>query len=105
MSVTAYPELAEVDDELSRYLEYLERRIGHLEGVIGPLRSRIVKLETQQSDFGYRGVFRPGAEYKPGNFVTLAGGLWHCQRLTRSKPGGGDGSWRLCVKSGSFTNY
>jgi hypothetical protein len=109
MAVTAYPGLVDFElqprpDELRSHLEYLERRIGHLEGVIAPLRARIAKLETQQSDFGYRGAFRPGSEYRPGNFVTLSGALWHCQQPTRSRPGA-DSTWRLCVKNGTFTRY
>lgn len=46
----------------------------------------------------YRGVWRAG-EYAPGDVVTFAGSLWHCNRKTGDKPGQSD-AYTLCVKSG-----
>ena len=48
----------------------------------------------------YRGVFAPG-EYAPGDTVTWAGSLWHCDESTHDKPGEpGSKGWRLAVKRG-----
>ncbi|MCV4343241.1 phage portal protein [Pseudomonas capsici] len=48
----------------------------------------------------YRGVFSPG-EYLPGDTVTWAGSLWHCDESTCDKPGElGSKGWRLAVKRG-----
>ncbi|WP_336334628.1 phage portal protein [Pseudomonas putida] len=48
----------------------------------------------------YRGVFSPG-EYLPGDTVTWAGSLWHCEDPTSDKPGeAGSKGWRLAVKRG-----
>jgi hypothetical protein len=85
--------------------ELMERPRPHpfnaLEAKVARLEARIAKLETQAADFGWRGVWTEGTEYKVGNFVTREGSLWHCQRPTRSRPGA-DATWRLCVKNGSF---
>lgn len=48
----------------------------------------------------YRGVFSPG-DYLPGDTVTWAGSLWHCDESTCDKPGeSGSKGWRLAVKRG-----
>ncbi|HHY7205801.1 TPA: phage portal protein, partial [Escherichia coli] len=35
----------------------------------------------------YRGVFRAGETYHPGDTVTWGGSLWHCNSMTGDKPG------------------
>ncbi|EOM4566589.1 phage portal protein, partial [Escherichia coli] len=35
----------------------------------------------------YRGVFRIGETYHPGDTVTWGGSLWHCNSMTGDKPG------------------
>lgn len=48
----------------------------------------------------YRGVFSPG-DYLPGDTVTWAGSLWHCEDPTSDKPGETSSKgWRLAVKRG-----
>ncbi|MER9588550.1 hypothetical protein NKI94_07050 [Mesorhizobium australicum] len=48
----------------------------------------------------YRGVWKATETYRPGDFVTKAGGLWHSEiSSTGLEPGLGLG-WKLCVKSG-----
>ncbi len=48
----------------------------------------------------YRGVFSPG-EHMPGDMVTWAGSLWHCDEPTTDKPGEvGSKGWTLAVKRG-----
>jgi hypothetical protein len=48
----------------------------------------------------YRGLFVDGA-YEPGDTVTWAGNLWHCDEATADKPGElNSHGWTLCVKKG-----
>jgi hypothetical protein len=47
----------------------------------------------------YKGVFREGEEYLPGDQVTWAGSMHHCKTRTREKPLTAD--WQLIVKKGS----
>jgi integrin beta 3 len=46
----------------------------------------------------YRGVFKEGKTYEPGDMVTHGGSLWHANEETTAKPG--DGPFTLCVKRG-----
>ncbi len=48
----------------------------------------------------YKGVFREGDEYSPGDTVTWGGSLWHCNEATKDKPLDGSKSWTLCAKKG-----
>ncbi|CAI2496942.1 Carbohydrate binding domain [Serratia ficaria] len=49
----------------------------------------------------YRGVFKSGADYRPGDTVTWGGSLWHCDEATSDKPGEtGSKGWTLSVKRG-----
>lgn len=49
----------------------------------------------------YRDVFKAGKEYEPGDTVTWAGSLWHCNEKTTDKPGEpGTKGWTLAVKKG-----
>lgn len=47
-----------------------------------------------------RGVFKTGESYAQGDGVTFAGAYWIAQRDTTDRPGEGNDSWRLAVKSG-----
>lgn len=46
----------------------------------------------------YRGVFKEGELYEPGDMVTHGGSLWHANEQTKAKPG--EGPYTLCVKRG-----
>ncbi|EKK73682.1 carbohydrate binding domain protein [Escherichia coli 88.0221] len=49
----------------------------------------------------YRGVFRIGETYHPGDTVTWGGSLWHCNSMTGDKPGEAHSSgWTLAAKRG-----
>ena len=49
----------------------------------------------------YRGVFRVGETYHPGDTVTWGGSLWHCNSMTEDKPGEAHSSaWTLAAKRG-----
>ncbi len=48
----------------------------------------------------YRGVFRTGETYHPGDTVTWGGSLWHCNSMTGDKPGEAHSSgWTLAAKT------
>jgi hypothetical protein len=61
------------------------------------LHARIAELERQP--FAYDGPHASGKTYHKGTFVTHAGGLWHANYTTASKPGDGP-AWTLAVKRG-----
>jgi hypothetical protein len=48
----------------------------------------------------YKGVFKPGETYVPGNFISAGGSLWHCNTPTDERPGSGGEAWTLAVKRG-----
>ena len=49
----------------------------------------------------YRGVFKTGALYKPGDTVTWGGSMWHCDEESADKPGeNGSKGWTLATKRG-----
>lgn len=59
-----------------------------------------VTHELQLPTMIYRGVFKDGGAYLPGDMVTWAGSLWHCDAETSDKPGEGAKSWTLAAKKG-----
>lgn len=61
------------------------------------LEKRIEELE--KFPFVYVGTHRDGNDYRPGEFVTHKGSLWHCDTPTTNRPGDGLG-WTLAVKHG-----
>lgn len=49
----------------------------------------------------YRGVFKSGSEYLPGDTITWGGSLWHCDEPSTDKPGEiGSKGWTLATKRG-----
>jgi hypothetical protein len=49
----------------------------------------------------YRGVYRAGESYDPGDVVSWDGSAWHCQKATKEAPrNDGPGDWKLMVKHG-----
>ncbi|MCI0190726.1 hypothetical protein [Cronobacter sakazakii] len=49
----------------------------------------------------YKGVFKSGQDYLPGDTVTWGGSLWHCDEQTQDKPGEtGSKGWTLATKRG-----
>jgi hypothetical protein len=49
----------------------------------------------------YRGAFRAGHKYSPGDTVSWAGAQWHCNEETSDRPGElASKGWTLCVKRG-----
>jgi len=62
------------------------------------------RAELRSPTMLYRGIYVADAGYEPGDTVTWAGSLWHCQRAARGEtpdaPGDGDRAWRLVAKRG-----
>ncbi|MNC94896.1 hypothetical protein D3C83_118730 [compost metagenome] len=48
----------------------------------------------------YRGVFKEGDTYEPGDLTTWAGSLWHCNEPKGLKPGAPESGWQLAAKAG-----
>jgi len=48
----------------------------------------------------HKGIWKSDQEYKRGHFVTTAGSTWHCNELTKDRPGVSK-AWTLVVKRGS----
>jgi len=70
---------------------------------IAPLTDRIAALEDamkQEKSLAYKGVYAAGEVYDVGSLVTCGGSLWHCDRLTKAKPGEAADCWTLAVKKG-----
>ena len=81
--------------------EIVEAVEAYVARAVKPLEERIAQLEAQHKEFHYCGVWREGSEYCVGNFATSNGSLWHCEQVTRSRPGS-DSTWKLVCKQGLF---
>jgi hypothetical protein len=91
------------DEIVAAVRDHVARAVDPLNNKIAMLEFRLGELETRQKEFRYVGVWKADREYQIGNFVTASGALWHCEEATQSRPGVSS-SWKLCVKSGSFSN-
>ena len=76
--------LAATADVLRRMKDDFDRKLAELE---------------QHKGIAYRGIYSAEETYSEGDYVTHAGGLWHANETTRSRPGS-DQSFQLCVKRG-----
>jgi hypothetical protein len=63
------------------------------------LDDRLRLLEDTAGNLHYCGVFKPGVQYRRGNFVTYGGSLWHCNVDTDRGPTDSK-DWTLAVKRG-----
>jgi hypothetical protein len=57
-------------------------------------------VEHQLDTLIYRGVFKDGETYQPGDTVSFGGGLWHCDAETTARPGDDAKDWTLAVRRG-----
>ena len=76
---------------------------GMVEKATAPLRERVEALEAaigNTKGLQYRGTFAVGTAYDLGDTVTHGGSLWHCNQLTKDRPGEGASAWTLAVKRG-----
>ena len=86
-------------DRLAHILEQLALRVGRLEDELIEARAVIAKLEARPT-LSYKGTWQTTQEYRPGDFATFGGSLWHANEETVSRPGSGDGNWTLVAKRG-----
>jgi hypothetical protein len=91
---TAGQDRTYTQDTHSGFLDMFTLMTVRLDGI-----TRALEDLNQRRGFTYRGVFEPGEEYAPGDFVTAAGSLWACTSPTKEAPGAGAG-WQLAVKRG-----
>lgn len=95
------PCLVELAAALARAMEIVRRVGTTVEALaqqgelVGQMAARMKALPI------YKGVYKAGERYSRGNFVTHSGSVWHCNIATSDKPGGGNPSWTLAVKSGA----
>jgi hypothetical protein len=66
---------------------------------IAALEIKISRLESAMSEFKFVGQWQPHKSYRAGNFCSLGGQIFHCDRDTDSRPGT-NSDWTLAVKSG-----
>lgn len=86
--------------DVEKFINGLHEYLGK---ALRPLADRIAALEKRGNEnetFRYCGTWQAAGEYVRGNFVTHAGGMWHCNAPTREKPGVGT-DWQLAVKGGA----
>jgi len=65
------------------------------------LGDRVVERSFTVPVVTYRGTFKAGDNYTPGDLVTWGGSMWHCDEPSSDKPDAiGQKSWTLAVKRG-----
>jgi hypothetical protein len=69
-------------------------------GPPGPMGPPGVDGKDGAPGLRYLGVFVEGKAYEPGDGVTWAGSMWHCNAATATRPGDTAKAWTLTVKRG-----
>ena len=72
--------------------------ISDLVELTAALERRVADLETRPT-MSYCGVWKEGAAYQRGDFVTHDGSVWHAWQQTAERPGTSE-AWQLAVKRG-----
>jgi len=67
----------------------------------GLLTEKLAAKMRSMRPMEYKGTYRAGERYVPGNFVTDGGSVWHCNTPTEERPGSGGEAWTLAVKRGA----
>jgi hypothetical protein len=80
-----------MDSVIARFRQTDER--------VAKVERRLAEAESKGFRIPYRGTWKAATEYQAGAFVTHAGGLWHANEDTDTRPGSGP-HWTLAVKSG-----
>jgi hypothetical protein len=74
-----------------------------LRAAVAPLKARLEVLELHRG-CEWKGIYAENSVYERGDLTTRQGGLWVCVReRTAATPGTDPNSWRLVVKSGTFS--
>jgi hypothetical protein len=95
-----------------KYVKYdaeFERNLAQVVGAIlrevnaqfAAMQAKINRVESAQAEFRFRGLWREGERYAPGDVVSIpACGIYRCTRDTMARPGHDGVGWELLAKSG-----
>jgi ABC-type hemin transport system substrate-binding protein len=86
-------ELERLADHVDQVAQALERRWS---ARVKELNEEVQALKEERK--GWRGIYRAGETYRPGETVTHAGTLWSCREHTGTRPGTG-AAWAMMVKT------
>lgn len=92
----------DVHDAIFFVLKTALARIARLEAEVHQ-RAAIATARMKRQHLRYRGVYKHGETYQPGNFATFGGSVWACTSKTADPPGGtpANPAWTLAVRRGS----
>ncbi|WP_442577584.1 hypothetical protein ACSBOB_18605 [Mesorhizobium sp. ASY16-5R] len=106
-SKVSFRTLAMIIGSISGMVKFGEVRIQALEQQFAKAADPLKTLADRIEEGGlrpmtYRGTFKAGTAYRPGDMVTHAGSMFHCDRATSSIPEeyGAERAWTLAVKRG-----
>jgi hypothetical protein len=83
--------------------EHVQKKLAPVLEELGAVTAELSALQDvvrSEKSLKYRGVHELGAAYDTGDTVTHGGSLWHCNVLTKERPGEGSRAWTLAVKRG-----
>jgi hypothetical protein len=83
--------------------EHVQQKLAPVLEELGAVKAELSALQDvvrSEKSLKYRGVHEMGAAYDTGDTVTQGGSLWHCNVLTKERPGEGSKDWTLAVKRG-----
>lgn len=101
MSPDMIREMARATGELLR--EHVKQKLEPVLAELGEVKAELASLQDvvrSEKSLKYRGVHEPNVAYDTGDTVTHGGSLWHCNALTKERPGEGSKAWTLAVKRG-----
>ena len=93
--------IARANGEMIR--EHVQEKLAPVLEELRAVRAELASLQEavrSEKSLKYRGVHELGAAYDAGDTVTHGGSLWHCNVLTKERPGEGSKDWTLAVKRG-----
>ncbi len=83
--------------------EHVQQKLAPVLEELGAVKAELCALQDvvrSEKSLKYRGVHEPSLAYDTGDTVTHGGSLWHCNSLTKERPGEGSKAWTLAVKRG-----
>ena len=101
MSPDLLREMARANGEMIR--DHVKQKLAPVLAEIAEVKAELAALQDvvrSEKSLKYRGVHEPSVAYDTGDTVTHGGSLWHCNVLTKERPGEGSKAWTLAVKRG-----
>lgn len=83
--------------------DHVQEKLAPVLAELDAVKAELADLQDvvrSEKSLKYRGVHEPNVAYDVGDTVTLGGSLWHCNVLTKERPGEGSKAWTLAVKRG-----